>query len=342
MPAMDRRTKLRWRIVGNFALIGGLGGGLYGLGAGRGAPDGFLLGLASGAGISVLLAWFEVFFMNGPGGARLLRLSFARLIALKTVFYAAVILAGVEVAALLLPVAGRSPLQLGWPLFGTLFSGLGFSLLANFIMQVNLMLGQGELLRFIRGRYHHPREEERIFLFLDLIGSTALAERVGGVRFLELLNLLYSEIVGPIVSHRGEIHKYVGDEVIVTWTPERGLPDAHCLRCALEIQALLTERAASFRAQFDAAPAFRAGVHLGTVVSGELGSLKREIAYLGDTMNTAARIVEVCRERGRSIIASGALVDRLAEPRPFRAEPLGTVLLRGKETALPLYAIEAI
>ncbi len=329
----------RLRIVRNFALIGALGTGAYGLGVSRGSLEAFAQGALSGCVISASLAWFEVFFVRSARGMWLQRLSFARFLALKAVIYAVVITLGLELGALTFRVPLSGPLEPGWPLVGTLVISLAFSLLANFVMQVNLMLGQGELTRFIRGRYHRPREEERIFLFLDLVGSTALAERIGGVRFLQLLNELYGEISGPILEHRGEIHKYVGDEVIVTWTPDKGLPEARCVRCALAIQALIETRGADYKARFDAVPAFRFALHMGRVVSGEIGSVKREIAYLGDPVNSTARILEACSEYGRSVIASGALLERLGPPSTFRAEPLGAVTLRGKETALPLFAL---
>jgi len=131
----------------------------------------------------------------------------------------------------------------------------------------------------------------------------------------------------------------VGDEVIVTWTPETGLPEARALACALAIDAAVTAKAATYRAEFGAAPRFRAGLHLGLVVSGELGSGKREIAYLGDTINTAARLIDACRELGRTCIASKPIIDRVELPPGIRAEPLGEKAFRGKEKPISLYTV---
>ena len=58
----------------------------------------------------------------------------------------------------------------------------------------------------------------------------------------------------------------------------------------------------------------RAGLHCGPVVTGEMGSVKREIVFLGDTVNTAARIKELCRETGDRVLASADLIDRLELP----------------------------
>lgn len=86
-------------------------------------------------------------------------------------------------------------------------------------------------------------------------------------------------------------------------------------------------------------PDYRAALHIGTVVAGEMGDLKREIAFVGDTLNTAARLLAVGRELGRDIIASTTLLDRLALPAGLSREPLATLDLRGKERAVPVAAL---
>ena len=86
---------------------------------------------------------------------------------------------------------------------------------------------------------------------------------------------------------------------------------------------------------------FRAALHAGKVVVGELGSRKKEIALIGDPMNTAARMLDACREIDRSALASAALLDRLAGlPEGVARRPLGPLAMRGKEQAVALFALE--
>jgi adenylate cyclase len=224
---------------------------------------------------------------------------------------------------------------------GMAFSA-GLALVINFVLQIDSLLGRGVLAAFVVGRYHRPREEERVFLFLDIVGSTALAERLGGPRFLALLDRIYHDIAEPIMAHRGDIHKYVGDEAIVTWRPKDAFPRANCVRCIFAIRARLAERAADYGATFGAQPRFRFGLHGGTVVSGELGDLKREIAFLGDAMNTTARLIDACREHGEDCIASGEVIRRLDLPPGVTARPLGAIALRGKAEPLPLFALSTL
>jgi adenylate cyclase len=78
------------------------------------------------------------------------------------------------------------------------------------------------------------------------------------------------------------------------------------------------------------------------VVIGELGIVKMEIALLGDTMNTAARLQQACRDTGQRVLASAALVDRLASLPPGIAKrSVGRLRLRGKENEIEIYVLTA-
>ena len=72
-----------------------------------------------------------------------------------------------------------------------------------FALQMNRMIGANVLRYFVAGRYHRPTAEERIFLFLDLEGSTTLAERLGSARYFELLRRFVDDLTDPIVPRAG-------------------------------------------------------------------------------------------------------------------------------------------
>ena len=75
---------------------------------------------------------------------------------------------------------------------------------------------------------------------------------------------------------------------------------------------------------------------------GELGTIKMEIAFLGDTMNTAARLQQACRDTGQRVLASAALVNCLvALPPGIAKRSIGQLRLRGKENEIELFALTA-
>ena len=61
-----------------------------------------------------------------------------------------------------------------------------------------------------------PKAEDRVFLFLDLEGSTQLAERLGSALYFELLRRCLDDLTEPILETEGEIYQYAGDEIVVT------------------------------------------------------------------------------------------------------------------------------
>jgi adenylate cyclase len=87
----------------------------------------------------------------------------------------------------------------------------------NLLFSVNDLLGRGTLFAFAAGRYYEPRIEERALLFIDMRSSTAIAERLGELSYLKCLNRFIADVSHGVAEGGGEIHKYVGDEIIATW-----------------------------------------------------------------------------------------------------------------------------
>ena len=80
----------------------------------------------------------------------------------------------------------------------------------QFILQMNRMLGINVLGYFAAGVYRRPKAEERVFLFIDLVGSTQLAERLGSARYFDLLRRFVDDLSEPVVEADGEIYRYAG------------------------------------------------------------------------------------------------------------------------------------
>ncbi|WP_166437092.1 adenylate/guanylate cyclase domain-containing protein [Niastella caeni] len=208
-----------------------------------------------------------------------------------------------------------------------------------FFLQINHLLGEGVLWKFIRGKYHKPREEERIFMFLDMKSSTTIAEHLGHVRFYTLLNELFHEISQPVIQTKAEIYQYVGDEVVLTWEMEDGLKNSNCLKIFFMFQEILHRNGENYFKKFGVTPAFKAGLHFGKVVSAQIGDLKREIVYNGDVLNTTARIQNECNKYQRDCLVSGTLMNKLKQMNGFLWEKIDTVTLRGKESEVELFSV---
>ena len=121
---------------------------------------------------------------------------------------------------------------------------------------------------------------------------------------------------------------------------DRPEENARAVLCMLACRDALNGAASHLMQRHGHVPAFRAGAHAGQLVAGEIGGFKREIALLGDAMNTAARIEQACRTTGHALLASKPLLDRTVRPGNIVATSIGSHLLRGKSEYIELFAVE--
>ena len=91
------------------------------------------------------------------------------------------------------------------------------SFISILALEISDKYGPGGLRNLIRGRYHKPRKENRIFLFLDINESTTIAEKIGHEKYFNMLHDFFADITDPIISNWGHIYQYVGDEVVICW-----------------------------------------------------------------------------------------------------------------------------
>jgi adenylate cyclase len=222
---------------------------------------------------------------------------------------------------------------LGEYLFWTLLMGA-----TMLMVRLNDQYGSGGT-GYLTGKYHVPRQEMRVFMFLDMRSSTAIAEQIGHVKYFQLLNELYTDITDPVVYARGEIYQYVGDEVSVSWPLRRGIGRQRCIRCFLDIRAKLQRKAGHYRQRYGLVPTFKAGFHYGQVTTGEVGLVKKERIFSGDVVNTAARIQNACNEHGVDNLMSKELLDVLHLPDHFPVREIGNIDLKGKRTATSLWTL---
>ena len=216
---------------------------------------------------------------------------------------------------------------------------LVLSILIAAIHELTRLIGGRALFNVLIGRYRRPILEERVLLFLDLAGSTTLAENMGEVRVQDLLKEFFFDIDQPITAHGGEVHAYVGDEVIVTWRVTPTWPQRRCVDCFFAIEDRIAARADKYRKGFGVVPEFRAGLHAGVVVVSECGDSRRQVAYFGDTMNVTARLQALCKDAGRTLLVSGDLL-RLVEPiKDLIVEPLGPTQLRGRAAPIEVFSV---
>lgn len=216
------------------------------------------------------------------------------------------------------------------------------TLITMFFLRVSEKYGPGVLEDIILGKYHKPVEEERIFMFLDIKSSTTIAEKLGHNSYFKLLNDFFADITDAIFYNKGEIYQYVGDEVVVSWKIHNGIRNNHCLNCFFEARKEIEKQTTKYLKRYSMVPQFKAGMHIGTATVGEIGVLKKEIAFSGDVLNTTARIQNECNKYNADLLISEELLNKLEIGSTFVTTRIGEIELRGKQSKTLLFSIQEV
>ena len=164
-------------------------------------------------------------------------------------------------------------------------------------------------------------------LYIDVVGSTALAEREDPERVVALLNEFFAAVVEVVDAHCGLVNKFEGDAALCVFGAPVALEDhaGAALRAARELQARLEG--------LDGGLSAAIGVASGPAVAGYVGAETRfEYTVVGDPVNEAARLSEAAKDRPGRLLASAAALDGAGRSEAARWRADGELHLRGRST----------
>jgi adenylate cyclase len=301
--------------------------------------SGVVIGIFSGI---LEISYFSKMFSNK---------SFSAKIVFKSIVYLIVILVFLIVITLINTLADQHAQSLDnlssptWRFF-TNYSIIGILLyiasvvvITQFYAEFRESIGLNTLNNFFLGTYHRPIVEERIFMFVDMKSSTTIAESLGHVRYFEMLKEYFFDLSNAVIDHAGAIYQYAGDEMIVSWKLKEGLKRNNSIDCFFAMKSTLEMQSAKYNMRFGLLPAFKAGLHYGMVTTGEIGSLKKEIIFTGDVLNTTARIQGLCNQWSADLLVSEDLIKVLTLPGIYNITSVGETYLKGRIKPMELYAI---
>ncbi len=211
--------------------------------------------------------------------------------------------------------------------------------IALFYSEITTYLGNEVFYNYSFGKYVKPKQEVRVFMFLDMKSSTTIAEKIGHRKYFDLIKAYYADMTDAILETKGEIYQYVGDEIVVSWPEKKGLFNNNCIVCFHKICEVFEDKKSHYIEQFRLVPEFKAGFHIGEVTTGEIGIIKKDIIYTGDALNTTSRIQSECNNYGARALISEDLVIKLNSDPFFSLTEIGKLILRGKQDAIQLFAI---
>src|SRR5690606_26360289 len=127
-------------------------------------------------------------------------------------------------------------------------------------------------------------------------------------------------------------------QVVVSWTRD-GLEKYACTEFFFAVQERLQKRNIYYMENYGLLPSFKAGLHMGVVTMVEVGEVKRDIAYHGDTLNVAARLEGLCNETQQPILVSKTVMEAGNLEDKYLITSLGSRKLQGRETPVEIFSI---
>ncbi|MBV6646134.1 MAG: adenylate/guanylate cyclase domain-containing protein [Cyclobacteriaceae bacterium] len=224
------------------------------------------------------------------------------------------------------------------PLFFTLYIYLlmlGISI--NFFRVIGNLFGHGIIFNYVMGKYREPIEENRIFMFLDLNDSTRIAEKLGHVKYSRFLNKCFTDLSEVLPMYDGEIYQYVGDEAVITWNLDTIKNPLKPIWLYKAYEEKLDSKSDEYLEKFGVTPYFKAAINSGVVSVSMVGGRKKEMAFHGDVLNTASRVLEQCGKLSKSLLITQSFSEAISGNPKVTAIRLKEVFLRGKNDMVAIY-----
>ena len=171
-------------------------------------------------------------------------------------------------------------------------------------------------------------------LFADVRDFTSYSEAVAPSTAVDLLNRLFDVMVPVLHERGGHANHYLGDGLLAIF----GAPNSLDQHADAAVGAAV-EMHRQVRAEFGSDLRVGIGINTGPVIAGTVGGGGRhEFTVIGDTVNTAARVEQLTKDTGDSILITEATRTALSAPRP-RATKRGAFDLKGKSAKVTVHAV---
>ncbi len=205
------------------------------------------------------------------------------------------------------------------------------------VMKLRRLLNYTEISSLFTGKYFYPEEEERIILFADIAGSTAIAEQLTPLQYSSFIRRCFIDVSEAVLLWKGETYQHVGDGIVITWKLGNKRQNARAIHCYFEMQKLLHGNREKFKHHYGIIPLLRGGIHSGTVIRTWVGEARRELAFHGDTINTASRIQGLCKKYDQDCLVSSDYLEKTEID--FHTTHIGELTLRGKAEPTDILAV---
>jgi adenylate cyclase len=224
--------------------------------------------------------------------------------------------------------------------FVILLYTLFFCGLLSFTLSMSRKIESNVMLNMISGKYRIPKEEVRVFMSIDLNNSTEIAESLGEEEYFDFLNKFYFDLTPAIIATNGQIYRYVGDQVLISWPVGSSAQNSGCLSTYFIAKNEMRKHAEEYFTRWGINPSFKAVVHAGTIVAGEIGDIKSQFVFHGKAMHIIALIEKQCKSIGAPILLSSDFTKLIDLPKFYRLKHCSSIRFDEKTDIIDLYTVD--
>ncbi|MEM7108806.1 MAG: adenylate/guanylate cyclase domain-containing protein, partial [Bacteroidota bacterium] len=214
-----------------------------------------------------------------------------------------------------------------------------FLILMSVINVSNRLGGLHKIGVYLLRTFTAPRQLQSGFMFLDLNGSTQIAERLSSREYSLFLRQCFRLLDQVVEKYPGlDIYQYVGDEAIIHWNYNDDDKCIQAINLFYDFKIILSTFKTHFKARFHVQPTFKAAIHGGPVIKVELGTTQLHTAFHGDVLNTTSRILSLCHQNKTDLLISESSFEKLNSTYIRDSyNKIQDVFLNGKTQRLTVY-----
>ncbi|MDR1503916.1 MAG: adenylate/guanylate cyclase domain-containing protein [Prevotella sp.] len=200
-------------------------------------------------------------------------------------------------------------------------------------------MGNNYFKNIIYNTYRFPKEEERVFMFIDMVDSTPTADKIGHLKYSRYIQDCFLDFSSILIGFDGEIYQFVGDEVVITWKTSKGFNYQKCMELYFKYIDYLKRKEKFYLKKHNARPMFRCAIHYGTVSTALVGDYKREMAYHGDVLNLCSRLQSACKENNTDMLISDSFYKKIDNCKEYDVNLVLLDDLKGIKKSISAYKV---
>lgn len=208
--------------------------------------------------------------------------------------------------------------------------------LTSYLLNIINTVGSKHIFHVLIGTYKRPVEAMKVVLFIDMVGSTEVAEKLSPPKSMELISRFIFDASYIFRIYGGGVMNYTGDGLIVIWPIEKAIESLRSIN-ALEKRLLKYKK--DYQKKYNYVPKFRAGIHAGKVVLSQVGEDRLFLSLYGDVVNTTARLEQMNKKLGTNILISGYARRLFRHDSEYSFKALGPRNIDGKQKDIEVFTV---